>query len=456
MTGRPRIQKGRRARHDLRTLILNAVHDPTIRRTVSRLLEAAGFQVREVADRAEALRPPQGSADLALDEPQRRQLEEQLRQAQKMEVAGRLAGGIAHDFSNLLTIITGYSQMVVDRLPARDPLRKDLEAVLEAAERATVLIRQLLAFSRPQMVQPEILDLDRLVARMYRMLRRVLGEDIELSVALQAQPGQIKADPGQIEQVILNLAVNAREAMPRGGKLIIRTGEVKVSRRKAQTRPGWRPGRYVLLEVSDTGAGMDAETRSRLFEPFFTTKASGTGLGLSTVYGIVQQHAGEIEVQSEVGKGASFCIYLPVAQEAARSGTPARASTLPKGAETILLVEDQAEVRRYARKMLRQQGYKVLDARSGPEALRVWKRRQGSIDMLLTDVIMPQMSGRELAQDLQAQRPQLKVLYMSGYADDVIARHGILDPATELLQKPFTPDSLGRKVRSLFDAPERS
>jgi signal transduction histidine kinase len=438
---------------DLEAVISNAVRDPVARRRVTRALRAAGFQVREVASHAEALRLAQANGNLILEEPKRRHFEEQLRQAQKMEVAGRLAGGLAHDFGNLLTIISGYSQMVMDQLPARDPLRKDLEAVLEAAARGTALVRQLLTFSRRQPVEARILDLNRLVSRMRRMLQRVLGADIELDVALQPELGRIKADPGQIEQVILNLTVNARDAMPKGGRLGIRTSQAEAGSKHGRKRPGLSPRDYILLEISDTGTGMDAQTKSRLFEPFFTTKAKGTGLGLATVYGIVRQGAGDIEVETELGKGTSFRIYLPTAPEAARGRAPARPAILPRGTETILLVEDEAEVRRYARKMLVQQGYKVLAAGSAPEALRVWKRQRGSIDMLLTDVIMPQMSGHELAEDLKARRPDLKVLYISGYTDDVIARHGILDTETELLQKPFTPQSLGRKVRSLFDAP---
>jgi two-component system cell cycle sensor histidine kinase/response regulator CckA len=381
-------------------------------------------------------------------------LEEQLRQSQKMEAMGRLAGGVAHDFNNLLTIIGGYTQMVLEGIKARDPLRRDVEAIREATDRAINLTRQLLTFSRRQPAQPRILDLNRLVLRMNRILRRTIGEDIQLSVEPQPDLGRVKADPSQLEQVIMNLAVNGRDAMPKGGKLVIQTANVQVGR-EAGRRPTLRAGSYVLLTVTDTGTGMNSETRSHLFEPFFTTKAKGkgTGLGLSTVYGIVRQSGGEIEVDTEVGRGTSFRIYLPVAEVLARSGRlPRRLSRLPKGTETILLVEDEAEVRRFTSELLTRQGYRVLEAASGPEALRLWKRHRSSIGMLVTDVIMPQMSGRELADQLKARRPDLKVLYISGYTNDIIAQHGILEPGTELLQKPFTQDSLGQKVRAVLDA----
>jgi len=383
---------------------------------------------------------------------ERKQLEQQLRQSQKMEAVGRLAGGVAHDFNNLLTIVAGYGQMLLDGLGPGDPIRRDLEAIMEAANRATTLTRQLLTFSRRQVVQPKILDLNRLVARMNRMLRRVIGEDVELKTALDAEVGRIKADPGQIEQVIMNLAVNARDAMPKGGKLVIETADIELGKESREV--DLSPGPYVRLLVSDTGKGMDPETQSHIFEPFFTTKGrgKGTGLGLSTVYGIIRQCGGDIAVLSEMGKGTTFRLYFPLVEEATRpSGSTGHSRLLRKGTETILLVEDEADVRTLAREMLGRQGYKVLEAGSGEEALRVWERCRDSIDLLLTDVIMPQMSGHDLALQLRAVQPDLKVLYVSGYTGDVIARYGVLSTEAAFLPKPFTHDVLAQKVRQVLD-----
>jgi PAS domain S-box-containing protein len=391
------------------------------------------------------------------DVTERRHLEEQLRQSQKMEALGRLAGGVAHDFNNLLTIIGGYAQMLLGSVKAKDPARRDLDSIIEAANRASALTRQLLTFSRRQVMQPKVLDLNRLIARMHRMLRPLVGEDIALELALQKSVGRIKADPGQIEQVLMNLVLNARDAMPRGGRIRISTG---VSQRSEDADPApahLLPGRFVILEVSDTGEGMDEGTLSHIFEPFFTTKArgKGTGLGLSTVYGIVRQNGGEIQVSSQPGRGSTFRIYLPVFKAAARErAQPPLPRRTARGVETILLVEDEAGVRHLAREMLRQQGYAVHEAEGGSQALQLFEQHATSIDLLLTDVVMPQMSGRELAEHLLAARPDLKVLYMSGYTNDVIARHGLLDSATALLQKPFTQESLGRKVRAVLDREE--
>ena len=385
---------------------------------------------------------------------ERKHLEEQLRQSQKMEAVGRLAGGVAHDFNNLLTIIGGYSQMLLDGLRGKDPARRDLEAVVEAANRASALTRQLLAFSRRQIVQPKVLDLNRLITKMHKMLRPVIGEDIELKLVLKKGLRRVKADPGQLEQVLMNLAVNARDAMPRGGELVIETAEVDCRESDTGPETDLAPGNYILLVVRDSGHGMDAETRSHIFEPFFTTKGrgKGTGLGLSTVYGIVKQSGGEITVESEVGRGATFRIYLPAFEAPPRETELVSPDHPPaEGAETILLVEDEAGLRKLAREMLRKQGYRVMEAGGGPEALRVWDRNPDRIDLLLTDVVMPQMSGRQLAEQLRAARPDLKVLYMSGYSHDVIARHGVLDSETAFLQKPFTHDTLGRKVRAVLD-----
>jgi two-component system cell cycle sensor histidine kinase/response regulator CckA len=384
---------------------------------------------------------------------ERKHLEEQLRQSQKMEALGRLAGGVAHDFNNLLTIIGGYTQMLLSSLKAKNPARRDLESIMEAANRASALTRQLLAFSRRQVVQPKVLDLNRLLTRVHRMLRPVIGEDVELELALQKGLGRVKAGPGQLEQVVMNLVVNARDAMPNGGRITIQTSLSQWGEEGPAPVP-LPPGCYVTLAVSDTGQGMDQETLSHMFEPFFTTKVrgKGTGLGLSTVYGIVKQSGGEIEVSSRVGCGSVFRIFLPVFETTVRRvERPRRPAQTGQGAETILLVEDEAGVRQLARQMLLRQGYSVLEAEGGSQALQLWEQHAPSIHLLLTDVVMPQMSGRELAERLKAARPDLKVLYMSGYTSDVIARHGLLDADTALLQKPFTLDGLGRKVRAVLD-----
>ena len=391
---------------------------------------------------------------VGIDITERRQLEDQLRQSQKMEAIGRLAGGVAHDFNNLLTVISGYGHMIMRDLPHDDPLRSCVEEVLKAASRATSLTNQLLAFSRRQVIQPKVLDLNSLVANMDRMLRRVIGEHIELETVLSPGLGSIKADAGQLEQVIMNLAVNARDAMSEGGKLSIRTSNVEI-KRASRLHADVRPGSYVRLTMADTGKGMDAEIMVHLFEPFFTSKETGkgTGLGLSTVYGIVKQSGGEIVVESEPGHGATFNIYLPRISDLAKvkqSGGPV--SAVRSGTETILLVEDELGVRQLVREMLHRLGYKILQASGGAEAIRLFEQHQGSIDLLLTDVIMPQMSGRELAERLQALRPSLKVLYISGYTDDMLAHHGVLESNVFLLQKPFAPDELAIKLRELLDA----
>ena len=377
---------------------------------------------------------------IGLDITERRQLEDQLRHSQKMEAVGRLAGGVAHDFNNLLTIIGGYGRMVLDQLPPADRHRGSLEMVLNAADRAAVLTSQLLAFSRRQVVQPKVLQLNHVVSNLEKMLRRVIGEHIALKTALDPNLDMVKVDPGQMEQVIMNLAVNARDAMPKGGTLTIETANTG--------------GRLVRLSVVDTGVGIDTETRSHLFEPFFTTKqrGKGTGLGLSTVYGIVKQHGGEIRVESEPGAGARFDILLPAVDERedrAASVPAPRART--RGSETVLLVEDEAGVRQLARDVLRASGYRVIEAGGGPEALRLVEGESGRIDLLLTDMIMPLMSGRELAGRVLAARPGTRVIYMSGYTDDVIAYHGDLGPEADFIQKPFGTEVLTRKVREVLD-----
>jgi PAS domain S-box-containing protein len=381
--------------------------------------------------------------------------EEQLRQSQKLEAVGQLAGGVAHDFNNLLTVINGYSDLLLRKLNQGDPLRLNIEEIKKAGERAASLTRQLLAFSRRQVLQPKVLKLNAVVSDVDKMLRRLIGEDIDLLTVLEPSLGQIKADPGQIEQVILNLAVNARDAMPQGGKLTIETRNVHLDNQYARKHLSIRPGHYVMLAVSDTGCGMDSETQAHMFEPFFTTKGQGkgTGLGLSTVYGIVKQSGGNIWVYSEVGKGTTFKVYLPRIDEVVESeearDTPGE---LPQGRETVLLTEDEEQVRRMTRVILEMSGYQVLEAKSGDEALSIYKQHEGQIDLVMTDVVMPQMSGRELARNLETLHPGIKVLYMSGYTDDAIVRHGLLDQEIVFLQKPFTPDALTRKVREVLDA----
>ncbi|MEP6958376.1 MAG: PAS domain S-box protein [Nitrospirota bacterium] len=384
-----------------------------------------------------------------------RETEAQLRQAQKMEAVGRLAGGVAHDFNNLLTVIRGYSELLLGRLGPHDAMRKDMEEVKKAADRASGLTRQLLAFSRRQFIAAKVVDLNALVANMDGMLRRLIGEDIvELCAELDPVAGAIKADPGQIEQVIMNLVVNARDAMPKGGRLTIETRNVTIGTGARLDAVGVEPGSYVLLAVRDTGHGMDAETRSHLFEPFFTTKekGKGTGLGLSTVYGIVKQSGGSIVVESAPGRGATFRIYFPrVEQEAKEAAGGVEAIDPAHGRETILLVEDEPSVRGLVHETLRVHGYTVLEARHGIEALLASTKYVGPIHLLLTDVVMPQMSGPEVAEKLLVVRPGIKVLYMSGYPDHPIFDQGGVTRETGFLPKPFSPQVLAQKVREVLD-----
>jgi PAS domain S-box-containing protein len=383
-----------------------------------------------------------------------RALEAQLRHAQKMEAIGQLAGGVAHDFNNLLTVITGYSELLLQGLAADDASHRIVSEIRKAGERAARLTHQLLAFSRKQILAPVLLDLNAIVSDMEKMLRRLIGEDIELITVPDPALGRVKADPGQIEQVIVNLAVNARDAMPRGGKLTLATANVFLDEPYGRTHEEIAPGGYAMLAVADTGCGMDEETKSHLFEPFFTTKevGKGTGLGLATVYGIVKQSGGHVEVDSRPGQGSTFKIFLPLAAEpdTGFAPQPADANHL-QGRETILLVEDEVAVRRLALRILRQCGYTVMDAENGPEALSMVEAHAGPLDLLLTDVVMPRMSGRQLADQLLALRPQLKVLFLSGYTDDAIVRHGVQDTEVRFLQKPFTSASLARKVRQVLD-----
>jgi PAS domain S-box-containing protein len=384
-----------------------------------------------------------------------RESEEQLRQSQKIEAVGQLAGGVAHDFNNLLTAIRGYSELLLHRLDASSPLRREVEEIQKAGDRAASLTRQLLAFSRKQILQPKVLDLNSVVANMEGMLRRLIGEDIDLVAVLRPDIWNVTVDPGQIEQVIMNIVVNARDAMPKGGKVVIETSNVMVDDAYALRRAVVKPGEYVLLAISDTGEGMSESTKMHLFEPFFTTKekGKGTGLGLSTVYGIVKQSGGYIWVYSEPGKGSAFKVYLPRAAGISETKIEPGRRPLPRGKEIVLVVEDDEAVRNLIGDILRGGGYKVIAAADGGEAVKIGNEHEGPIHLVLTDVVMPKMGGREAAECLTQSLPDVKVLYMSGYTDDAIVRHGVLDPGIPFIQKPFTPEAILRKVRELLDGP---
>jgi PAS domain S-box-containing protein len=386
------------------------------------------------------------------DVTERKLLEEQFRQAQKMDAVGRLAGGVAHDFNNVLNVILGYAELTLRTMDEGDRRRRNLTEIRKAGDHAASLTRQLLAFGRGQVLQPRVLDLNAVVGEMDRMLRRMIGEDVELVTSLAPELGRVKADPSQIGQVILNLAVNARDAMPSGGKLTIETADVELDGR---AQPGLPAGRYVMLVVTDSGCGMPQSVQEHIFEPFFTTKEKdkGTGLGLATVYGIVKQSGGVVAVQSEVGAGSTFRIYLPRVE--ARVETVASASLPaepPRGSETILLVEDDPAVRALTYEVLCESGYHVLQAASGPDALALLERDSPHLDLLLTDLVMPRMNGRELARRLQELRPGLATLYMSGYAPGAIVHGGVLDPGLAFIAKPLRPADLTRKVREVLDA----
>jgi two-component system cell cycle sensor histidine kinase/response regulator CckA len=386
---------------------------------------------------------------------ERKRLETQFFQSQKMETVGRLAGGIAHDFNNLLTVIKGYTQISLSQIKEADPSRENIEEIRKAAERAAELTHQLLAFSRRQILDMKVLDLNSLVRGLEKMVSRVIGEDIEMFTVLADDLGRVKTDPGQIEQVILNLAVNARDAMPSGGKLAIETANVELDETFARTHIGVTPGSHVMLSVSDTGIGMSPEVKERVFEPFFTTKEEGrgTGLGLSTIYGIVKQSGGSIWVYSEPGQGTAFKIYLPRVEEEVES-LPSRDDTdrLPKGNETVLLVEDESSLRGLTARVLRGQGYTVLEAGNGDEAMSIARELiKEKIHLLLTDVVMPQMGGKELVKRFKALHPGIKVLFVSGYTDYAITHHGVFKPGAPFLQKPFSPLALAKKVREVLD-----
>jgi PAS domain S-box-containing protein len=381
------------------------------------------------------------------------EVEEQLRQSQKMDAIGRLAGGVAHDFNNLLTVISAQAELALREVPSPGPLRPRLQEVKEAAERAARLTGQLLAFSRKQILQPTVQSLNDVVGGLGRMLPRLIGEDIEVGIVLSSDLERTRVDRGQIEQVVMNLVVNARDAMPDGGRLTLETRNVRLDEAYARLHPGVTPGPYVMLAVSDTGCGMDEATRARAFDPFFTTKApgQGTGLGLSTVYGIVAQSGGHVRVYSEPGRGATFKAYFPSVVETADAGSSEPAAPLVRGHETVLLVEDEAMLRRAAREILELQGYQVLCASNGHEAAQTATQHKGPIHLLLTDVVMPEISGPAVAARLVASRPETKVLYMSGYTDGAIARHGVLELGVAYLAKPFTIDALTNKVRAVLD-----
>ncbi|MBI3894490.1 MAG: PAS domain S-box protein [Acidobacteria bacterium] len=382
---------------------------------------------------------------------EQKQLQAQLFQAQKMEVVGQLAGGVAHDFNNLLNVIGGYSELVLEEAEGVSGLHHYAEEICKAADQAASVTRQLLAFSRKQVMQPKVLNLNDLMTDLSKMLQRLIGENIQISTVLQPALGFVKADPGQLEQAIMNLIINARDAMPQGGRLMMETANAELDEGYARLHSPCKPGSYVRLAVSDTGMGMDAQTRARIFEPFFTTKplGKGTGLGLSMVYGIVQQSNGYIWVYSEPGHGTSFKIYLPRVKEIAEfsQASQAGAVPLPRGSETVLVVEDEPPVRELTREFLESNGYQVLDADSGSAALELVKNYPRPIHLLLTDLIMPKMSGKELVTELGKLLPEMKVLYMSGYTDEMIGNHGILEAETHFLQKPFTRDALVNKVR---------
>jgi len=392
---------------------------------------------------------------IAEDVTERRVLEEQFRQAQKMEAVGRLAGGVAHDFNNLLMVISGYTEVLLDGIQRSGPLHPKIVAIQQAADRAGTLTRQLLAFSRKQLLELKIVDVNSIVAEMERLLRPLIGENIELQTQLAADLRSTRADAGQIEQVIMNLVVNSKDAMPKGGRITIQTANVKLDDDVRREYSYIRPGSYVMLAVTDTGHGMDKETQSRIFEPFFTTKekGKGTGLGLSTVYGIVKQSGGYVFAQSEPGRGSTFRVYLPVAEGIAEPSKSVWVTQFHDGgSETVLLVEDEESVRQLVRETLESKGYKVLEANNGRDALRIASEQTGAIHMLITDVVMPGMSGRELSKQLSVTHPKTKVLYLSGYTEDTLVPSGEPERDSAFLQKPFTLQLLSRKVRELLSS----
>ncbi len=386
---------------------------------------------------------------------QRRRLEEQLFQSRKMETVGKLAGGIAHEFNSLMTAIIGQSEMLLDDLPRDNALSKNAREIREAADRAAVLTRQLLAYGRKQILQPEALDLNAILAGMEGMFRHLMGGDVDVRIVPGAGLKPVYADAGQVEQVMINMAMNARDAMPRGGKLTLETANVTLDEEKAGLYPDLKPGDYVMLAISDTGTGIAAGVKEHVFEPFFSTKevGQGTGLGLATCYGIVKQSGGHISLYSEKDRGTTFKIYLPQVSQDGSPRNPARVSeALPRGTETLLLVEDDPALRRMAATLLGRLGYTVLPAADGAEALALFDRHGGAVDLLFTDVIMPHLGGKDLADRVSEKRPEMKVLFTSAYTENAIIHQGVLNPGVALLQKPFAPSALARKVREILDA----
>ncbi len=421
-------------------------HDYIMKRKLARLVPAIERELQEAQSR-QARR----TAEEALQ-----QSEQQLRQAQKLEAIARLAAGVAHDFNNILTAISGHSELLLRQLELGDSRRKNAEQIEKCAYMAAALTRQLLTFSRKQVIEPRLLELNALVGNIERMLTRLIGEDIEFRTELDPTVGRIKADPGQIEQVIMNLAVNARDALPNGGKLTITTGSVLLDEGRRKNFPALIPGKHVRLSVSDTGTGMTEQVKAHLFEPFFTTKPAGkgTGLGLATCFGIVRQSAGHIEVLSELGKGTTFNIYFPEIQDTPRPAVlEDSAMSVAGGKETVLLVEDESLVRELAVTTLRERGYTVMEAINGADGLRIAQKHEGKIDLVLTDVVMPVMGGRELADALHKTRPGTKILFTSGYTEEAIGHHGVLKPGMKFLQKPYLSASLARRVREALDSP---
>ena len=444
--------------HDLPFILVSAVvseetavaamkagaHDYIMKRNLARLAPAIERELREAQTRV-----ARKAAETAL-----RQSEEQLRQVQKIEAVGRLAAGVAHDFNNILTAITGHSELLIRQLDADDPRRKNAEQIEKVAHLAAGLTRQLLIFSRKQVIEPRVLDLNAVILDIKKMLRRLIGEDIEFCTLLDPAAGHIKADPGQIEQVIMNLAVNARDAMPTGGKLTVTTANTTRDKNHLKNFPDMGAGDYVMLAIADTGTGMSEEVKAHLFEPFFTTKppGTGTGLGLATCFGIVKQNTGHINVHSELGSGTTFKIYFPQVQSAIE---PLRVRNQPTevagGNETVLLVEDEPVVRELAVATLREKGYTVVEAGNGEEGLRLAQQHDGKIDLVLTDVVMPVMGGKEMADALRTSHPDTKILFTSGYTEDALGHHGVLRPGILFLPKPYLTATLARKVREVLD-----
>jgi two-component system, cell cycle sensor histidine kinase and response regulator CckA len=416
---------------------------------------------RPIEDSAVPIKDDQGSLIGSVlvfrDISERRQLQEKLVQAEKMEAIGRLSGGVAHDFNNLLTVISVYTELLLSRRNRHDQLERYANEIKKAVENATGLTNQLLTLSRKQMLQPRVCNLNALITNMAEVIQRLVGQAVELLIVPGASLGSVHIDPSQIEQVVLNLVMNARDAMPQGGTLTVETADVEWGELQARRYSEGHAGPYVMLAVHDTGSGMDATTRSRLFEPFFTTKprGRGTGLGLSIVYGVISQAGGYIDVDSAPGRGAVFRIFLPRVEPHASVQKPSAAAKLPQNSETVLLVEDEEEVRSAVGESLQMRGYSVLRARHGREALMICRRHEGPIHLLLTDVVMPQMTGPELAQRISLLRPEIKVLYVSGYTSDALAQHNMIAPGTAFLQKPFTPEALARQVRAVLDSRPR-